>query len=218
MPPPPSDNQSRRPRPFPPDRPRPQSPRRPFSPRREQGKRGHAAGLGFEDLESGVGPLAHRHLGPFQRRGDVLGLHPIPDDLEIVCDSGHQFFEFANRFLGRPVTEAGLHEETRRVQCGMGRTRMVDAHQRSVVEPNDEIARGRDAAHAVEGKPAGQGDDDAKGAKELVANGHRNFPSRASNLLVRNLDRHLHPRVDCADDECIAGFLESHVRCRAGRL
>jgi hypothetical protein len=72
--------------------------------------------------------------------------------------------------------EASLHEKARRVQCGMRRTRMIDSHQRPVVEAHHKIAGGGDAAHAIKRKPAGKGDDNTKGEKKLVANRHRNFP------------------------------------------
>src|SRR5229473_2165094 len=70
-----------------------------------------------------------------------------------------------------PIFEPGLDAlVAATVQRGMRRTRMIDSHQRSIVEPHHKIAGGGDATHAVKRQPAGKGDDDTKGAKKLVTN------------------------------------------------
>ena len=70
------------------------------------------------------------------------------------------FSNLSDRLARGALAEAPLHDKAGLVQRGMGRPRMVDAHQGTVIESHHEVARARDAADAVERQTAGQRDNE----------------------------------------------------------
>src|SRR5260221_14783469 len=77
-----------------------------------------------------------------------------------------------------------MNEEACFVQRSMSRPRVIDAQHRPIIESYGETARIGDGTVAVEGKPAGHSNEDAEGAKKLVAYRHCASPPALETQFV----------------------------------
>ena len=151
--------------------------------REGRGDLGQAARRRLEDLQSGARPAAEAGFSLLAGGLDVRTLDPITDHTEIFGNVADQLFKPGNGFARRPVGQAVLHDEARLVQARMRRARVVDSHQGSVIEAHHQIARGGDTLNSVECEPAGEQDDDAEGAENLVADRHHKSPATPSGAI-----------------------------------
>ena len=95
------DSRSHRRRPAPPDHPPPRWRRRPFLATVEiMGSAVTPPVCGLKIFSPMSDHSRSAGFGPFQRRRDVLGRHPLPNDLEVVGDAGRRFFRAFRRFPG----------------------------------------------------------------------------------------------------------------------
>src|SRR4029077_2950927 len=96
------------------------------------------------------------------RRRDAGRRRPLADDVEIVEAAAHELLESRYHVAGSARGEAALKQELRLVQGRMGRTRMVDSHQRPIIEADHQVAGIADGADAAEGNRASEQDHDAE--------------------------------------------------------
>src|SRR5262249_44016923 len=142
---------------------------------------GQPARRGLEDLQRGTGPFTDSAFGLFPNCIDVRGLNTVADDGEVFGYRACELFEFGERSGRGSDALALLRDRARLIERGRGGGGVVDANQRPVVEPDDELPRRVDGRDGVECQSAGQRKHDTQDGQNSQTDRHYWF-SKYANL------------------------------------